>query len=678
MKKIKLYEDFSVFNPEKILISFSEFIYESQQTEDRARAILKELPNKENLIAEFRQGDVSNNKINIPLMAYLYQIQATKNTEQIIELVNQYGELLAKKQIEAANITKEGIKIGVKVFNDYLKFAEHIHSFREARSGDWKISQEEMNNFKAHTKPMWSGNNIDIYDGNNVGKCIAYTQGGLVPGKSYTFCIGQYGSSNLYKSYRDREVSTFYFIVDKNKFKLNNEGKFDDSDPLHMVVFDMTKHGPVLTDANNRTGNIAKYGSDTQKYIKYLKGKGVPVEKLLVNIPKTKQQIYEDRLLGRQNEDLEWFKNLDNPKNPDWREPKREQGDPKESYYKFCYIGRGHLLSDEQFDYLMEYKFEMLLKKYVDTGLLLPGYQVNKLTKELKDTYIRKRLIAVEQDGRGLEDYEFELLTPEQQIQYAMKRAEKGWGISNNQFRLLTQDQRFQHVMKRVENDGYISDDQFRLLSQEQMGQYAMKVAQNGHDISDDKFELLTPDQKIQYAMKVAQNGHDIRNDQFELLEPDQRFQYAMKRAEKRKGISNDQFKLLTQDQRFQYAMKRVETGWGISLDQFKLLEPDQRFQYAMKSAQRVNDITDDQFELLTQDQRFQYAMKMAEKDGYISYDQFKLLSQDQKIQYAMKMVEKGYRIPYDKFYLLTPEQQKMFIDNGGKVYDTLFSLPKI
>ena len=650
MKKIKLYEDFSVSNPEKRLISFSEFIYESRQTEDRARAILKELPNQENLIAQFRQGDKSNNKINIPLMAYLYTIQVDKNTEQIIELVEQYRELLTKNQIGVAEIKEDGIKIGGKLFSDYLEFAEHIHSFQEARSGDWKISQEEMNNFKAEAKPMWSGNNIDIYNGNNVGKCIAYTHGGLTP-ISYTFCIGKHGSANLYKSYRDKSVSTFYFIVDKNKFKLDGEGNFDDSDPLHMVVFDMTELGPVLTDANNRTGNIAEYGSDTKKYIEYLKSKGVPVEKLFVNRPKTEQEKYENELLGEQNPDLEWFKNLDNPKNPNWREPKREEGDPKESYYKFCYIGRGHLLSDEQFDYLMEYKFEMLLKKYVDTGVLLPVYQVDNLTKELKDTYLRKRLIAAEQTSYRLEDYEFRLLTPEQQIQYVTKRAENGKYISDDEFELLTRDQQIQYVTKRAENGHDLTYDKFKLLTQEQMGQLAMKWA--------------------------AQKGHHCSYGKYELLLPEQRFQYVMKTVEKGKDISYEQFKLLTQDQMGQYAIKMIQNGHDIFEHFFELLLPEQQQKYkeekksfilrlkifhnAMKKARNGHDISYKEFELFTPDQMGQYAMELAENGGKISNYEFRLLTQDQRFQYAMKRAEKGRHISYEQFELLTPEQQQKY-----------------
>jgi hypothetical protein len=54
---------------------------------------------------------------------------------------------------------------------------------------------------------------------------------------------------------------------------------------------------------------------------------------------------------------------------------------------------------------------EFLIKQYVDTGNSIPEYQVNKLNKNLLNTYLRKRLIAQDQDDRySLKDYEFELL----------------------------------------------------------------------------------------------------------------------------------------------------------------------------------------------------------------------------------------------------------------------------
>jgi len=139
---------------------------------------------------------------------------------------------------------------------------------------------------------------------------------------------------------------------------------------------------------------------------------------------------------------------------------------------------------------------KQLLQKYVDTGVQLPEYQVRSLPDNLKNTYIRKRLISVEQTGDYLEDYEFEVSTPDQQIQYIMKRLEKGGGLSNEKFKLLAPDQRFQYAMKMVEKGGDITINKFEILTPDQRLQYVMKMVENGREISYYKFELLTPEQR--------------------------------------------------------------------------------------------------------------------------------------------------------------------------------------
>ena len=123
---------------------------------------------------------------------------------------------------------------------------------------------------------------------------------------------------------------------------------------------------------------------------------------------------------------------------------------------------------------------KQLLQQYVDTGIRLPEYQIKSLPSDLLKTYIRKRLIATEGTNHGiLEDYEFELLTPDQQNQYIKIKVEYGNHISDKQFEFLTPDHRFQYVMKRIEL---------------------------GRDISDEHFELLTPDQQVQYLRKININ----------------------------------------------------------------------------------------------------------------------------------------------------------------------------
>lgn len=329
-------------------------ILESKNSEEQGLKILqsKGIEDSEGVIKTMADGDKSNNQKNIPIMAFLYDGEI--DLGNIIDIMNEYNALEVKKRLPRIVLTKTSIKIGDREFSDFIKFSEFIHSetgnYSEKKTGESNVASD----FIPEKKPMWSGNGIDIYEGNNVLKCIAYSkEGGLTnkPG-GYSFCIGsQIPSRNYYKSYRDSKVSSFYFIVDRNHFKENEDGTVNLDDPLHMVVFDRAKRGIQLTDANNNTGTIAEYGEDVDAYVDYLKSKGVPVDKL-VNRPKTEQEIYEDNLFIKRNTDLDWFMNLDNPRNSNYKKPVLEPGQVEQNYYKSAYIGRGFILSDEQFDFL--------------------------------------------------------------------------------------------------------------------------------------------------------------------------------------------------------------------------------------------------------------------------------------------------------------------------------------
>jgi len=262
---------------------------------------------------------------------------------------------------------------------------------------------------------------------------------------------------------------------------------------------------------------------------------------------------------------------------------------------------------------------KQLLQKYVDTGTQLPEYQVNNLPDGLKNTYIRKRLISAVQIKNGLAYYEFELATPEQRFQYAMRRAEKDYEITNEQFKLLTPDQQNQYVMNMVDR---------------------------GHFIGFSLFKSLLPHKRFEYTIKRVENGDFITSNMFELLTPDQRFEYSLKRGQTT-GISDMQFELLTPDQRFQYIMnlpKLWDGGYDVSNKQFELLEPDQKGQFFMKLAET----------------------------SYFYDDKFKLLTQDWKGKFAINAAKKNQGITKNMFELLTPEQQEIFKDNEGHLFDSI------
>ena len=270
---------------------FNDFINESKQTEQQGLSIL----NKNNItdtsiLDKLKESDTTKNQIIIPLLCKLFL--ETKEITNIVNLGKDISNLFNENKIKTPMISPNGYKIGDKVFKDFLTLSEYIHGLSSVTIAD------KGNVVIKNTDTIFDNGVIKIYDGNEVGKCIYYTQGGLT-GRRYSFCIGQPGNT-MWKSYRDTKTSTFYFVIDTSK---------DMSDPLHIVVVDSTKYGIELTDANNKTNNISEFGSNANKYIDYLQDMGVPTDKIFINKPKTQEEIKEEEKLGAGSHKLSFLKN---------------------------------------------------------------------------------------------------------------------------------------------------------------------------------------------------------------------------------------------------------------------------------------------------------------------------------------------------------------------------------
>jgi hypothetical protein len=318
---------------------------ESKKTEDIGKIVLTKNGISEEdasgLIAEFAAGDKSENQKNIPIMAVIYIRTTNPNVELIINIVNEYEDLVLKNRVARIQ-TKNGKLIIDNEENsgNFTEFANVIHGIQaKYESTDLKKTMKKNKDVvEPVNETLFSNENVDIYEGDTKEKCIKYVQSGLTD-EAYSFCIGRFGPGNMYQSYRDNSISSFYFIVDKTRIKENSDGTIDLSDPLHMIVYDAQTNKVELTDAKNTTGTIAKFGTDVKAYQRYLESLGVPIE-ILKHRPKSEEEKYEDQLLGKPNPSLEWFINL----------PYK---------YKSKYIGRGHKLTDEQFDYLFNKTYKL-------------------------------------------------------------------------------------------------------------------------------------------------------------------------------------------------------------------------------------------------------------------------------------------------------------------------------
>jgi len=329
------------------------------------------------------QNDKNTDKLLL-LAAYYYS--QVKDKEQVKTDMTDYIGYVKNNRMPLIAVDLVSKK-PPSPWDNYLRWTEVIHGQKaedeHKKQSSFKPSDIDFQN----EKPILTGSDgkIRVYESNNPQQCI-------ILGKGQSFCISQPGN-RMWQSYRDNQTSTFYFVYDDTR-----------DDKLGIVVVDVTKNGIILTDKSNNTGETLDpytgiLTNDSKPYIRYLREKGIDVSKF-VNIPKSPEEQEEDEKLGKAKDDLDWFIAL----SPD---------------YKSKYIGRGHPLTDSQFDYLLDNKLNSLSTQYVKTGLRLNDYQLGKISKirDFKDNYLHNRLIAVQNHG-NLTKNEYSLLNKKQKEIY--------------------------------------------------------------------------------------------------------------------------------------------------------------------------------------------------------------------------------------------------------------------
>jgi len=359
---------------------FKEWLLITESKEEKALAL--ELAG--DALQELNSVIPQNQKHSDPLLllaAYFYNKQ--KNLTQIKKDIQDYIALVKNNKMPLIKVNLQN-KSPDKPFDDYLHWTKVIHGHQAEESAKIAKKYRPSDIDFQNEKPFLTSpdGKIKVYEANSPQQCI-------VLGRGQSFCISQPGN-RMWKSYRDKDASTFYFVYDDTR-----------DDELSIVVIDKRLEDTVLTDKKNRTGTTKdpytnEPTDESESYLQYLQSKGIDVSRI-VNKSKTKEEEAEDEKLGKSNDDLEWFIALS----------------PNE---KSNYIGRGHYLSDEQFDYLWNNKFVSLLEQYVKTGLRVSEYQIKKITtnKDLKDNYIHNRILAQRNNHYNMSSEEYKLLNDKQ------------------------------------------------------------------------------------------------------------------------------------------------------------------------------------------------------------------------------------------------------------------------
>ena len=362
-------------------MNFQEWFIITESKEEKALAL--ELAGTQDNYNQLVQAIPQNQKESDPLLVLAaYYLNQSNNLNQTKQDIQDYIQLLKNNKMPLIKVNLQTKKPDTP-FDNYLHWTQIIHGHQgeeQAKQAKRFIPTDiDLQN----EKPIATSSDglIKVYQSNSPQQCI-------ILGKGQSFCVSQPGNT-MWKSYRDTKGSTFYFVYDNSR-----------QDDLSIVVVDAANYGYELTDAKNTTGTIQnpydsqKRDSNPQIYLDYLKQKGINTN-IFKNIPKSPEEIEEDKRLGKQIDDLNSFMKLSHKD-------------------KSNYIGRGHQLTNEQFNYLWDYKFSNLLEQYVKTGRILPDTQLEKIAtnKELLKNYTHNRLIA--HNHMPITQTEFKLLNNKQ------------------------------------------------------------------------------------------------------------------------------------------------------------------------------------------------------------------------------------------------------------------------
>jgi len=300
---------------------------------------------------------VSNKSDKILVLAsYFYSLNP--QLEEIKSQLSSYLNLLKNNKMKVYEVDMKTGAPSIS-YSAWRRLIE-AHLAEEARISSSKLSSESED---FHDEPplMTSKNGkIRVYLANSLQQCISL-------GRGEKFCISSPGNTT-WQSFRDTRTSTFYFVYDASR-----------QDDLSIVVIDINQNKILLTDRKNITGQFlnpvtGRRTTDSKPYFDYLKRSGIDTSRLVM-MPKSPEEIEEQKILKKTNSSLEWFVSLS-------------------PSFQSKYIGRGHLLSDSQFDWLWENRLHTLLKQYVQTGLGLTDHQVRLIAgnSDLKSKYTYNRM----------------------------------------------------------------------------------------------------------------------------------------------------------------------------------------------------------------------------------------------------------------------------------------------
>ena len=154
-----------------------------------------------------------------------------------------------------------------------------------------------------------------------------------------------------------------------------------------------------------------------------------------------------------------------------------------------------------------------LISQYVDTGIGIPKYQIDKLSSNDKNTYIRKRLIVALNGNERLGNYELSLCKYDIKLDYVNKMLARGYSLYDYEFDVLTDDLKLAYVMKKFNNGYRLEKHEFDVLADDLKPEYVMGLLKwENYCLKDYEFNLLPTSNKVNYL----HDGNDCGQEHFD------------------------------------------------------------------------------------------------------------------------------------------------------------------
>jgi len=292
--------------------------------------------------------------------------------------------------------------------------------------------------------------------------------------------------------------------------------------------------------------------------------------------------------------------------------------------------------------------YKDLVKKYINTGMCIPEYQLNKLNIQDKKTYLRKRLQAFEISEVILKDYEEIALSNEQKTIYLDKIFNKKYlKIQDSLFDFCSTDQKLEYINRCIKHpNNLLTLKQFDWCNEELKKEYILSIIKNSINFNDEILINSSNDIKIFYIKNLFQ---------------------------KRNYFKLSDNLLETCDEEFNLFYLEMLVKYGV-LDkkQFLSCNDRQKWEYIWRT--RHSGFHDYEFDSCTDDQKtmlFNYIIstKDSPRPG-LSFHQFLYYSNDKKMTYIILLRKASIKLNieiqewlFKNFENYSEDVKKEFID---------------